>query len=227
MYHSTSNREPENETLCNHICSNLDQLLTDYPNALIIVTGDFNPSSPGLKLKDLTHTNNLTQMVNFTTRDSGILDWFLTNRPDFFTLSQLPKIGQSDHYSVLARSSVASTKTNYIRKIKTRDMRDSVLRPFGRWMIEKNWSNVYNAETCEENSRLSWATYTKQLTYICLGGQLKYTIRTDPGLRGVKTPNTQTPERLYSIWKTFHYLQKTQEQSSVWDPLGKTTLLQA
>ena len=150
VYHSTSNREPENETLCNHICSNLDQLLTDHPNALIIVTGDFNPSSTGLKLKDLTHTNNLTQMVNFPTRDSGVLDWFFTNSPDFFTLSQLPKIGQSDHYSVLARSSVASTKTNYTRKIKTRDMRDSAWRPFGRWMIKKNWSNVYNAETCKE-----------------------------------------------------------------------------
>ena len=74
-----------NETLCNHICSNLDQLLTDHPNALIIVTGDFNPSSTDLKLKDLTHTDNLTQMVNFPTRNSGIADWFLTNRPDFFT----------------------------------------------------------------------------------------------------------------------------------------------
>ena len=150
VYHSTSNREPENETLCHHICSNLDQLLNYHPNALIIVTGDFNTSSTGLKLKDLTHTNNLTQIVNFPTRDSGILDWFLTNRPDSFTLSQLPKIGRSDHYSVLARSSVTSTKTNYTRKIKTRDMRDSAWRPFGRWMIEKNWSNVYNAETCEE-----------------------------------------------------------------------------
>ena len=145
MYHSTSNREPENETLCNHICSNLDQLLTDHPNALIIVTGDFNPSSTDLKLKDLTHTDNLTQMVNFPTRNSGIADWFLTNRPDFFTLCQLPKIGRSDHYSVLARSSVAITKTNYTRKIKIRDMRDSAWRPFGRWMIEKNWSNVNNA----------------------------------------------------------------------------------
>ena len=120
VYHSTSNREPENETLCNHICSNLDQLLTDHPNAHIIVTGDFNPSSTGLKLKDLTHTNNLTQMVNFPTRDSRILDWFLTNRTDVFTLSQLPMIGRSDHYSVLARSSVASTKTSYTCKIKTR-----------------------------------------------------------------------------------------------------------
>ena len=118
MYHSTSNREPENVILCNNICSNLDQLLTDHPNALIIVTGDFNPSSTGLKLKDLTHTNNLTQMVNFPTRDSGILDWFLTNRPDFFTLSQLPKIGRSDHYSVLARSQSLAPKQIILAKSK-------------------------------------------------------------------------------------------------------------
>ena len=42
----------------------------------------------------------LTQIIKVLTRDSGILDWCLTNRPK--TMSepkQLPKVGRSDHYS--------------------------------------------------------------------------------------------------------------------------------
>jgi hypothetical protein len=58
----------------------LDNLLANQPNALVIITGDFNPTLTGLKSKDLTQTNHLKQLVTVKTRDSGILDWFLTNR---------------------------------------------------------------------------------------------------------------------------------------------------
>lgn len=62
------------------------------PNALAIITGDFNPTSTGFDVKDLTHANNVKQMVKFKTRDSGTLDWFLTNMPNLFHLSQLPRL---------------------------------------------------------------------------------------------------------------------------------------
>lgn len=84
IYHSTSNHEPENVVLREHINRNLDVILSKQPNSLVIITGDFNPTSTGLKLKDLTQPNHLKQQVFFTTRDSGILDWFLTNRPKPF-----------------------------------------------------------------------------------------------------------------------------------------------
>ena len=77
IYHTTSSREPENVILQQHIQRNLDNILANQPNALVIITGDFNPSSTGLKLKDLTQTNHLKQLVTFRTRDSGILDWSL------------------------------------------------------------------------------------------------------------------------------------------------------
>ena len=59
-------------------------LLNKQPNVLIIITGDFNPTTTGLDNKDLTQCNHLKQLVNFKTRDTGILDWFLTNRPKLF-----------------------------------------------------------------------------------------------------------------------------------------------
>ena len=72
-------------------------------NALVVITGDFNSPSTGLKPKDLTQSNNLKQMVKFKTRDTRTLDWFLTNRPAIFQLSQLPKIARSDHFTILEK----------------------------------------------------------------------------------------------------------------------------
>ena len=65
VYHSTANGQLENVVLSNHIRSNLDGLLIKQPNALVVIAGDFNPTSTGLKLKDLTQSDNLKQIVKF------------------------------------------------------------------------------------------------------------------------------------------------------------------
>ena len=92
IYHSTSNREPENAILRDHIQKNLDVLLLKQPNALVVLTGDFNPTSTGFQAQYIAGVNPLKQLVSFKTRDTGTLDWFFTNRSKLFTLSQLPKV---------------------------------------------------------------------------------------------------------------------------------------
>ena len=62
IYHSTSNREAENVTLRQHIQRNLDMLLSDQPNALVIITGDFNHHTTGFKSKDISQANHLKQL---------------------------------------------------------------------------------------------------------------------------------------------------------------------
>lgn len=108
VYHSTATGQPENVVLSNYIRSNLDSLLMKQPNALAVIAGDFNPTSTGLKLKDLTQSNNLKQIVKFNTRKTGTLDRFLTNRPAIFQLFQLPKIARSDHFMILAKPITSS-----------------------------------------------------------------------------------------------------------------------
>ena len=103
IYHSTSNKELENVVLRDHIQNNLDSLLFKEPNALVLLTGDFNPSSTGFKMKYITQVNHLKQLLSFKTRDSAVLDWLLTNRPKLFEVSRLPKVGSSDHYTILAK----------------------------------------------------------------------------------------------------------------------------
>ena len=111
-------------------------LLSDQSNALVIITGDFNHHTRGLKSKDVSQANHLKQLVTFKTRDSGTLDWFFTNRPKLFSVSQLPKVASSDHYTILARPMLSSRHKPVI-KIESRDMRDTAWRALGRWMTEK------------------------------------------------------------------------------------------
>ena len=81
--------------------SDLDMLLAKQPNILFIITGNFNPTTTVLHLKDLINFNHLKQMVNLKTHYTRILDWFLTNRPKHFQLT--PKIGSFDHKTVRAK----------------------------------------------------------------------------------------------------------------------------
>ena len=73
IYHSTANGEIENAALRDHVQTNLDPLLVKHPNALAIITGDFNPTSNGFNVKDLTHANNIKQMVKFKHQRLGDL----------------------------------------------------------------------------------------------------------------------------------------------------------
>jgi hypothetical protein len=116
-----------------HVQNNFDSLLFKEPNALVLLTGDFNPSSTGLKIK------------YFKTRDSAILDWLLKNRPKLIEVSRLPKVGSSDHCTILAKPNIAISPKQTITKIAIRDMRNSAWCAFGRWITEKNWSSVLSA----------------------------------------------------------------------------------
>ena len=107
IYHSTSNyKEPKNVVLRDHVQNNLDSLLFKKPKALVLLTGDFNASSTGFKMKYITQVNHLKQLISFKTRDSAVLDWLLTNRPKLFEVSRLPKVGTSDHYTILAKPNI-------------------------------------------------------------------------------------------------------------------------
>ena len=163
VYHSTRNRETENNILRDHIQKNLDTLPSKQPNALAIVTGYFNPTTTGLRQKAITQPNNLRQLVTFKTRDSGTLDWFLTNKPKIFNVSQLPKIDSSDRNTILANPITLQQQKPSIRKIKTRDMRYSAWRAIGRWIIQKDWNHVPNALSCEDKYNILMSDLNKAI----------------------------------------------------------------
>ena len=79
-------------------------------------------------LNDLTRPNNLKQLVNFKTRDSGTLDWFLTKKPKAFQISQLPKLATTNHYMILAKPTLTTSTPSQSRNAKVRDLRNSAWR---------------------------------------------------------------------------------------------------
>jgi hypothetical protein len=96
--------------------------------------------------------NHLKKLISFKTRDSAVLDWLLTNRPKLFQVFRLPKVGSSDHYTILAKPNIAISPKQTITKIAIRDMRNSAwCGAFGRWITEKNWSSVFSLKSASLN----------------------------------------------------------------------------
>ena len=94
----------KNSELYDHIQSNVDSYLSRYPDALVMVTGDFIPVSTGFDEKFLKRLSGLRQIINIPTRNNAILDWCLVNLQEpIFLSKQLPPIGSSDHNSLLVR----------------------------------------------------------------------------------------------------------------------------
>lgn len=91
-------------------------------------------------------------------RDLGTLDifffFFLQIDRKLFSVSQLPKVASSDHHTILAKPMSSPEHNPVIKKIESRNMRDSAWRLLGRWMTEKDWNTVLNAESCEDKFRL-------------------------------------------------------------------------
>ena len=72
-----SAKAEDNELLIEHVNSNVHSLLNKYPDALIVLTGDFNPNSTNISLSTLARGCGLTQLVKVPTRGNNILDWCL------------------------------------------------------------------------------------------------------------------------------------------------------
>ena len=56
--------------------------LCRHPDAVAIVTGDFDPTSTEFSEGHRKRFSGLKQIVNFPTRQSSILDWCLVNVKD-------------------------------------------------------------------------------------------------------------------------------------------------
>ena len=128
----------------------IDFFLNKYSDALIVLTGDFNPNSTNIPLSTLARGCGLTQPVKVPTRRNNILDWYLVNKPKLFDEPvQLPNIGSSDHFSILINPSAPNPVIRE-RHVYKREMKDSNVRAFSRWICNDPWSSVFNEDDCED-----------------------------------------------------------------------------
>ena len=146
VYHPPRNGSDENKILLEHIQNNVDSFLFKHPDGLVVVCGDFNPLSTGITKQQTNLSTGLVQVIKVLTRDSGTLDWCLTNRPRSFSPpKQLPKIGTSDHYAVLILPRPESSeKSSTISSLLKRILRPSKVDVFCRWITQHDWGNLFN-----------------------------------------------------------------------------------
>lgn len=123
LYRSHSG-DHETTRLFNYICETADVAQQRYPDAQLVILGDFNAhhqkwlfpyqitDHAGREACKLALTLNLTQLVNEATRipdvedhTANCLDLLLTNEPDRHSVSVMPPLGSSDHCVVKSVSS--------------------------------------------------------------------------------------------------------------------------
>ena len=73
------------------------------------------------------------------------------NKPKLFDEPvQLPYIGSSDHFSILINPSAPNSIIRE-RHVYKREMKDSNVPAFGRWICNDPWSGVFNEDDCQDN----------------------------------------------------------------------------
>ena len=155
IYHPPYATAKDNNNLYNHVQATVDLYSLEHPECLICVVGDFNPNSTNISPAPFKRMCGLTQIVKVFTRDTGILDWCLTNSPKVFSLSmQLPKIGASDHYSVLVAPVIPSSHSSKLTLLR-RDTRPSHIRDFGGWITSFVWDWTHVRRSLNISTKIS------------------------------------------------------------------------
>ena len=146
VYHPPSSVAEQNSMMIAHLQKNVENYLASYPEGMVIITGDFNPTSTRIKSSDVTMATGLRQIVTVPTRNNSILDWCFTNKPKLLSKPvQLPKIGSGDHNPLLIKPVNVNQSSNVRAKSKIlRDTWVSRLRDFGAWITTYHWSAILN-----------------------------------------------------------------------------------
>ncbi|TWW81279.1 hypothetical protein D4764_01G0010940 [Takifugu flavidus] len=101
------------DAACDVLLSAVSRLQTQHPDALLLISGDFNHASP------LSSLPKFTQYVTCHTRDNKTLDLFYANTKEAYRSLPLPPLGRADHnlvhlqpvYKPLVQRQPAVTRT--------------------------------------------------------------------------------------------------------------------
>ena len=97
VYVPPSSKPADLETAADVLHSATSRLQTQHPQALFLISGDFNQASPSSVLP------TYTQYVTCPTRDNKTLDLFFANTKEAYTATPLPAIEKSDHNMINLR----------------------------------------------------------------------------------------------------------------------------
>ena len=131
-------------SLCQYIVSSIDELNRKFPNAGIILAGDFNSLETNLFNKHF----HFKQIVTKNTRGTNILDKIFTNLDHYYAEPIiLPPLGKSDHNCVFLQPiGVHSSAPGYkiiVKRLFTEATVDAIASELG---CKTNWSAFYSVD---------------------------------------------------------------------------------
>src|SRR6218665_2604970 len=102
-----------------YIEATLDELLHLYPNASVVLAGDFNK----LNIAEVSARTGLQPQVKTPTRGEKVLDMLMTSAPSSYLIKVITSTVRSDHKVILATSEAGvryRTKMSYLKKFRRR-----------------------------------------------------------------------------------------------------------
>ena len=144
IYHPPS---ADNTFLQDYLIASIDKLLSKFPNAGIVLMGDFNH----FNYRVLCRHCSLKQTVKQPTRGSAILDLILSNMHKWYKEPEiLPSIGLSDHQSILLTPACQPKQPNNINKKSVRKITSSSMKSLGNFIASLNWTRLYRLPSCQD-----------------------------------------------------------------------------
>ena len=110
-----------------------------YPNAGIIMCGDFNE----LDAKWLSNSLSLKQVVNVPTRGNHMLDLIFSNCPEYYnTPVTLPPLGLSDHLCEMLGHPIIFIPNRQINSVVYRPFTPELVNLYKKWLTDRDWRDT-------------------------------------------------------------------------------------
>ena len=136
----------------------LDRIQNVFDSALsecssphqLVLCGDVNGLFKHTGMPSFLLCNNLSQLIDFPTREKNTLDIFATTHPNLFlqALSVAP-LGKSDHSGFFLQSSRNSSSIPLYRKVMTRDFREKNHGLFLSLLLSINWDTILSSDSVD------------------------------------------------------------------------------
>jgi len=127
-----------------------DRLLRDYPDAGVLLTGDFN----SLQTSHFNKYLNLSQIVKEPTRNINILNKIFTNCSNFYASPTiLSPVGKSCHNCVLVKPKCYCAYNKVESRVVTKqNLSKQVLENLAYAINSIPWQVVYTMNNCRKQA---------------------------------------------------------------------------
>jgi len=138
------------------LTNDIDYLISTYPHAVLILTGDFNR----LDMSEFLNDTGLFLIDTGATRGRHALDLLITNCPDIITCTVTKSCLRTDHSALIVNSALPVAAYHKIRNVVTfPDIRQHHMIRLATAIREQDWSCI----TAEVDINIVYSTFVDRI----------------------------------------------------------------